>query len=67
MDALKDVEAPFLVYEFPDAGLKDARGATIHRLVGGMDQKVLVPEAGYLIRDCVDKTNTARYESFLNN
>ena len=67
MDALKDVEAPFLVYEFPDVGLKDARGATIHRLVGGMDQKVLVPEAGYLIRDCVDKTNTARYESFLNN
>lgn len=67
LDVVKEIEAPFLVYEFPDVGLQDVRGATIHRLVGGMDQKVLVPEAGFLIRECVDKTNTARYENFLNN
>jgi hypothetical protein len=67
LEIVKDLEAPFLVYEFPDVGLKDPRGATIHRLVGGLDQKVLVTEAGYLIKSCVDGTNTARYRQFLNN
>lgn len=66
-EIIKDLEAPFVVYEFTDQGMKDARGATIHRLVGGLDQKVLVPEAGFLIVDCVDKTRTDRYSNFLNN
>lgn len=66
-EIIKDLEAPFVVYEFSDQGQKDARGATIHRLVGGLDQKVLVPEAGFLIQNCVDKTNTARYKSLLDN
>jgi len=64
---IKEIQAPFVVYEFPDNGFLDPRGATIHRLVGGLDQKVLVPEAGYLIKNCVDYTNTAAYGNFLNN
>lgn len=67
LEIVKELEAPFVVYEFPDVGQKDPRGATVHRLVGGLDQKVLVPEAGYLIKNCVDVTNTARYSNFLNN
>jgi hypothetical protein len=62
---IKEIEAPFVVYEFPDNGLFDPRGATIHRLVGGLDQKVLVSDAGYLIKNCVDYTNTARYGTLL--
>lgn len=67
LEVVKEVEAPFLVYEFPDMGTRDPRGATIHRLVGGLDQKVLVPEAGFLIRNCVDVSNTALYGNYLNN
>ena len=55
------------MYEFPDMGLKDPRGATIHRLVGGLDQKVLVPESGFLITSCVDATRTNLYDNMLNN
>ncbi len=66
-EIIKDLEAPFVVYEFPDVGLKDPRGATIHRIVGGLDQKVLVPEAGFLIQNCVDKTRTDWYGVQLNN
>jgi hypothetical protein len=66
VQAVKEIEAPFLVYEFPDNGQKDPRGATIHRLVGGLDQKVQVTDAGYLIQNCVDKT-APRYAGYLNN
>lgn len=66
-EIVQDLEAPFVVYEFPDVGLKDPRGATIHRLVGGLDQKVLVPEAGYLIKNCVDVSNTTRYGTMLQS
>lgn len=66
-EAVPEIEAPFLVYMFPDNGQKSTRGATINRLVGGMDQKVLNSEAAYLIRDVVDKTNSALYGDFLNN
>lgn len=66
-EIIKEIEAPFVVYEFPDMGLKDPRGATIHRLVGGIDQKVLVPESGYLITSCVDATRTNLYDNMLNN
>lgn len=66
-EIVKEIEAPFVVYEFPDVGLKDPRGATIHRLVGGLDQKVLVPDAGFLIQNCVDVTRTDLYDSMLNN
>lgn len=58
---IKEIEAPFVVYEFPDNGMFDVRGATVHRLVGGLDQKVLVPGAGYLIKNCVDYSNQALY------
>lgn len=63
-EIIEELKAPFVVYEFPDVGLRDARGATIHRLVGGLDQKVLVPEAGYLIKNCVD-SSAARYGGYL--
>lgn len=64
-EIIKDLESPFAVYEFPDVGLRDIRGATIHRIVGGLDQKVLVPEAGYLIKNCVDGANQAKYGPYL--
>lgn len=64
-EIVKDLESPFAVYEFPDVGLRDVRGATIHRLVGGVDQKVLVPEAGYLIKNCVDGANQSKYGTYL--
>jgi hypothetical protein len=66
-EIIQDLETPFVVYEFPDVGLRDPRGATIHRLVGGLDQKVLVPEAGYLIKSCVDVSNTNRYGTMLQS
>jgi len=66
-EIIKDLEAPFVVLEFPDVGQKDPRGATIHRIVGGLDQKVLVPEAGFLIQNCVDKTRFDWYRNTLNN
>lgn len=64
-EIIKDLEAPFVVYEFPDVGQKDPRGATVHRIVGGLDQKVLVPEAGFLIQNCVDATRTDWYGTAL--
>lgn len=64
-EIIKDLESPFAVYEFPDVGLRDVRGATIHRIVGGLDQKVLVPEAGYVLKSCVDGANQARYGEYL--
>lgn len=64
-EIVKDLESPLAVYEFPDMGLRDVRGATIHRVVGGLDQKVLQPEAAYLIKNCVDFTNANRYGSYL--
>lgn len=66
-DIIKEIEAPFVVYEFPDMGLKSTRGATIHRLVGGLDQKILVPEAGFLITSCVDASRFDLYKNMLNN
>ncbi len=66
LQTIKEIEAPFVVYEFPDNGLFDPRGATVHRLVGGLDQKVQVTDAAYLIQNCVDYTNP-RYAGFLNN
>jgi len=62
---IKEIEAPFVVYEFPDNGLFDVRGATVHRLVGALDQKVLVSDAGYLIKNCVDYSNAALYGQML--
>ena len=64
-EIIKDLEAPFVVLEFPDVGLKDPRGATVHRIVGGLDQKILVPEAGFLIQNCVDATRTDWYGTAL--
>lgn len=64
-EIIKDLEAPFVVYEFPDVGQKDPRGATVHRIVGGLDQKILVPEAGFLIQSCVDASRTDWYGTAL--
>lgn len=60
-----ELGAPFVVYQYP-AYDKDPRGATAINLVGALDQKVLTPDAGYLIKNCVDATNTD-YANFLNN
>lgn len=64
-EIIKDLEAPFVVYEFPDLGTKDPRGSTVHRIVGGIDQKVLVPEAGFLVQNCVDASRTDWYGTAL--
>ncbi len=66
MQAIPELGTPFVVYQYP-AYEKDPRGAQGLNLVGAIDQKVLVPDAGYLIQNCVDKTNTAEYGNFLNN
>lgn len=58
--------APFVVYQFPNYEA-DSRGAQSLNLVGGIDQRVLVQDAGYLIRNVVDKTNFTKYGNFLNN
>ena len=60
-----EIEAPFLVYEFPDWGQRDVRGATIHRIVGGLDQKILNAKAGFLIKGVVDSSRTDLYSTFL--
>jgi hypothetical protein len=57
--------APFIVYQFPFYD-GDPRGAQALNLVGGIDQKVIVQDSGYLLRNVVDKTNP-RYGNFLNN
>lgn len=57
---------PFVVVQFPDHN-RDPRGANVLRVVGGLDQKVLVPDAGELIINAVDATNSAAYQNFLLN
>jgi hypothetical protein len=57
---------PFVVLQFPDNN-RDPRGANVLRIVGGLDQKILVPDAGELLINVVDKTNTVAYGNFLNN
>ena len=62
---VEEIESPFLVLEFPDNGTRDPRGATIHRIVGGLDQKVLNPQAAVLLKGVVDATNANLYQNFL--
>ncbi len=57
---------PFMVLQYPDHN-RDPRGANVLRVVGGLDQKVLVTDAGELLLNVVDKTNAALYQNFLNN
>lgn len=57
---------PFLVLQYPDHN-RDPRGANVLRVVGGLDQKVLVTDAAELLINVVDKTDTAAYGQFLNN
>lgn len=65
LQTIPELGTPFLVYQYPEYQ-SDPRLGTALNLVGGLDQKILVPDAGYLIKDCVTKT-AARYGNFLNN
>lgn len=65
LPSVEEIESPFLVLEFPDNGLRDPRGATIHRIVGGLDQKVLNAQAAVLLKGVVDGTNATLYQNFL--
>lgn len=58
--------APLAVYQFPDNN-RDPRGATVMRIVCGLDFQVTTPDAGELIVNAVDSTNTAAYSNFLAN
>lgn len=60
------IEAPFVVLQFPDNN-RDPRGANVLRVVGGIDQRVLVADAGELLIKVVNQANTDAYGSFLNN
>lgn len=60
------IEAPFVVLQFPDNN-RDPRGANVLRVVGGIDQRVLVTDAEELLTNCVDKTNYDAYGHFLDN
>jgi hypothetical protein len=66
LNPLPELGAPFVVYQFPNYQA-DPRGAQSLNLIGALDQRVLNAEAGYLIKSCVDATNTAVYGNFLNN
>lgn len=58
--------APFSVLQFPD-NWKDIRGANVLRIVGSLDPKVLNVDAGELLVDVVDSSDSTAYGSFLNN
>ena len=60
------MSAPFSVLQFPD-NWKDIRGANVLRIVGSLDPKVLNVDAGELLVDVVDSTDSTAYGSFLNN
>jgi len=57
---------PLVVYSYPDPK-RGIYGSDVDRIVGSVDFKVLNPLGGYLIKECVDKTNTALYSNWLNN
>lgn len=62
--AVNEVGGPLVVYQYDDWS-RDPRGATVHRLVTGLDPRILNPKAAYLIRNAVDVNNTARYGTIL--
>lgn len=57
---------PFAVLQYPDPN-RDPRGANVLRIVGGADFKILVPDAGELIVNAVDASDSAAFGSFLLN
>lgn len=60
------MSAPFSVLQFPD-NWKDIRGANVLRIVGSLDPKVLNVDAGELLVDVVDATDSTAYGNFLAN
>lgn len=59
-----EVQGPMLVLSYFDPKA-DVRGAWVNRVVCSIDQKIMVPKAGYLLKSVVDGSNTAKYGSFL--
>lgn len=58
---------PMIVIEYPGYGIGEMGVSTIASVYGSVAFKVLVPDAGYLLTDVVNKTNTALYGNLLNN
>lgn len=58
---------PLIVLEYPGYDIGPMGISTIARVYGSVDFKILVPDAGFLLTDVVNKTNTALYGNFLNN
>lgn len=58
---------PMIVLEYPGYDIGAMGISTIARVYGSVDFKVLVPDAGFLLTDVVNKTNTALYGNLLNN
>ena len=59
-----EVQGPMLVLSYFDPKA-DPRGAWVNRVVAAIDQKIMVPKAGYLLKAVVDGSNTAKYGTFL--
>lgn len=56
---LENLKAPFSMLMLPDNGQETVFGGTKMRLAGGIDQKVMNTEAMYLLRNAINKNDTA--------
>lgn len=63
--AVPEIRAPFSVLSFPDLGQETVFGGTKIRIAGGIDQKILNADAGYLVKNAIDGSNTALYGDWL--
>lgn len=57
---------PIVVYSYPDPK-RGVYGSDVDRIVGSVDFKILNPKGGYILKEVVDATNTAEYQSMLDN
>ena len=61
------MRAPFAVMSFPDFGQETLTGGTKMRIVGGVDANILNTDAGYLIKNAVNGSDTASYSDWLKD
>lgn len=59
------VRAPFAVLSAPDFLTETLAGGTKMRIIGGVDANILVPDAGYLIKNAINGSDTSLYGDFL--
>jgi hypothetical protein len=61
------MRAPFAVMSFPDFGQETLTGGTKMRIVGGVDANILNVDAGYLVKNAVNGSDTASYGDWLKD